>query len=154
MKPVRTASLLIELTLVLRPEGRAGDLPLGKPAEVGMSAQKLEAVKKAVQDAVDKHQTAGVLVLVARHGKVAMLESFRKMDSHAKKDMRPDTIFRIYSMTKPVTSAAVMMLYDEGRFKLDDPVAQYIPELKDLRVHAGKGDETVEAKRPVTIRDL
>jgi CubicO group peptidase (beta-lactamase class C family) len=154
MKPVLTASLLVTLTLALALEGRAGELPLAKPAEVGLSSQKLEAVKKVVQEAVDKNQTAGVLVLVARHGKVVMLESFGNMDIEAKKAMRPDAIFRIYSMTKPVTSAAAMVLYDEGRFKLDDPVAQYLPELKDLRVHAGKGDETVEVKRAVTIRDL
>jgi CubicO group peptidase (beta-lactamase class C family) len=68
--------------------------------------------------------------------------------------MKTDTIFRIYSMTKPITTVAAMILYEEGKLQLDDPVSKYLPQLKGLRVHSGTGDETVEAKREITIRDL
>jgi CubicO group peptidase (beta-lactamase class C family) len=133
---------------------RAEELPRAAPGDVGLSADKLDKVKSVVQAAVDKNQTAGVVVLVARRGKVAYLESFGKLDVGASKAMPPDAIFRIHSMTKPITTAAALVLYEEGKFKLDDPVFKYLPELKGLRVHAGKGDETVEAKREMTVRDL
>jgi CubicO group peptidase (beta-lactamase class C family) len=132
----------------------AEELPRGAPAEAGMSAAKLEKVKATVQSMVDKEQTAGAIILVARHGKVVLLESFGKMDVAAGKRMRDDTIFRIYSMTKPITTVAAMLLWEENRFQLDDPIAKYLPELKGLRVLAGKGDDTVAAKREMTIRDL
>src|SRR5205085_11669971 len=88
------------------------------------------------------------------HGTALPPEVFGLMDREAGKRMRPDTIFRIYSMTKPVTSVAAMILWEEGRFQLDDPVSRFLPEFKGLRVAAAKGDETVEARREVTIRDL
>ena len=133
---------------------RAEELPRATPKEVGLSADKLDRIKTVVQAAVDKSQTAGAVVLVARHGKVAYLESFGKMDVEAGRAMTPDAIFRIYSMTKPITTAAALILHEEGKIKLDDPVSQYLPEFKGLRVHAGTGDESVEAKREMTIRDL
>jgi CubicO group peptidase (beta-lactamase class C family) len=95
-----------------------------------------------------------VVSLVVRHGKVVQLDALGQMDIEAGKPMQPETIFRIYSMTKPITTVAAMLLWEEGRFQLDDPVAKYLPELKGLRVHAGKGDETVAAHREMTIRDL
>ncbi len=119
-----------------------------------MSANKLERVKSLVQAAVDKNQTAGVVVLVARQGKVVYLESFGKMDVEAGKPMQQDAIFRIYSMTKPITVTAALALYEEGKFKLDDPVSKYLPELKGLRVYAGNADKTIEANREMTVRDL
>jgi CubicO group peptidase (beta-lactamase class C family) len=133
---------------------RGGELPRATPGEVGLSADKLDRVKAVAQAAVDKHQTAGAVVLVARHGRVACLESFGKMDVAGDRAMPPDAIFRIHSMTKPITTAAALVLSEEGKFRLDDPVSKYLPELGGLRVHAGPGDETVEAKREMTIRDL
>ena len=131
----------------------AGELPQVTPHEVGLSAAKLGKVKSILQAQVDKQQIAGAVVLVARHGKVAFCEAVGKLDLKSGKPMRPDAIFRIYSMTKPITSVAALILLEEGKLKLDDPVAKYLPELKDLRVYSAK-DQTVAAKRPVTIRDL
>jgi CubicO group peptidase (beta-lactamase class C family) len=133
---------------------RAEELPRATPREVGLSADKLDRIKSVVQAAVDKHQTAGVVVLVARRGKVVYLESSGKMDVEAGKAMQPDAIFRIHSLTKPITTAAALVLYEEGKFRLDDPVSRYLPELNRLGVYAGKGDETVEVRREMTIRDL
>ena len=133
---------------------RAGELSQATPKDVGLSAAKLERVKNLVQSAVDKNQTAGAIVLIARQGKVAYLQTFGRLNARADKPMPQDAIFRIHSMTKPITTAAALLLYEEGKFKLDDPVSTYLPELKGLRVHTGKGDETVEAKHELTIRDL
>jgi CubicO group peptidase (beta-lactamase class C family) len=133
---------------------RAEELPRATPKEVGLSADRLDRIKSVVQAAVDKNQTAGVVVLVARRGKVVYLESFGKMDVEAGKAMQPDTIFRIHSMTKPITTAAALVLSEEGKLRLDDSVSKYLPEFKGLRVYAGKWDETVEAKSEMKIRDL
>jgi CubicO group peptidase (beta-lactamase class C family) len=151
---VKTLALVALCACILLGGARAGELPQATPENVGLSAAKLERVKDLVQGAVDKKQTAGVIVLIARHGKVAYLETFGRLNARAVKPMPQDAIFRIHSMTKPITSAAALLLYEEGKFKLDDPVSTYLPELKGLRVHTGKGDETVEAKREMTIRDL
>ena len=133
---------------------QAGELPQATPTVVGLSAAKLERVKNLVQSAVDKNQTAGAIVLIARRGKVAYLQTCGRLNATADKPMPQDAIFRIHSMTKPITTAAALLLYEEGKFKLDDPVSTYLLELKGLRVHTGKGDETVEARHEMTIRDL
>jgi CubicO group peptidase (beta-lactamase class C family) len=132
----------------------AEELPRATAQQVGLSTDKLDRVKTVVQAAVDKNQTAGVVVLVARHGKIVYCESFGKLDVEAGKVMPTDAIFRIYSMTKPITTAAALTLYEEGKFGLDDPVSRYLPEFKGLRVHAGSGEDTAAAKREMTIRDL
>src|SRR5262249_48689024 len=132
----------------------AEELPRATPQEVGLSAEKLDRIRSVVQGAVDKNQTAGAVVLVARRGKVVRLEAIGKMDLQAGTPMRQDTIFRIYSMTKPITSVAALMLIEEGKFKLDDPVSEYLPEFKGLRVYSDKEGETAEARREMTIRDL
>jgi len=155
------------VTLTTQTELRGKDGPLVDVVQrirlLGMSADKLERIKSVLQSAVDKKQTAGVVVLIARHGKpqpsfsprpVIYLEAFGKMDVEADKPMQPDAIFRIYSMTKPITVAAALVLYEEGKVKLDDPVSKYLPDFKGLRVYAGNGDQTVEAKREMTVRDL
>jgi CubicO group peptidase (beta-lactamase class C family) len=137
------------------PLGDAGstEMPRIAPREAGLSAEKLGKVKSIVQAQVDRKQIAGAVILVARRGKLAFLEPFGKLDVKSGKPMPSDAIFRIYSMTKPITSVAALMLVEEDKLKLDDPVGNYLPELKNLRVYAGK-DETVAAKRAVTIRDL
>jgi CubicO group peptidase (beta-lactamase class C family) len=132
----------------------AAELPVASPAEVGLSSSKLNQATEAVQALVDKKEVAGAVIAVARHGKVVQLEALGSMDAASGKPMQRDTIFRIYSMTKPVTTVAAMMLYEEGKLDLDAPVSKYLPELKGLRVYAGKGDETVEANREMTVRDL
>src|SRR5204863_5165020 len=98
----------------------------------------------------------GAVMLVARDGKVVHSLAYGKQDPVAGTPMTPDSIFRIYSMTKPIVSVAAMILVEEGRMQLADPVAKYIPELKDLKVGVEKGGslELVSAQRPITIQDL
>jgi CubicO group peptidase (beta-lactamase class C family) len=132
----------------------AEELPTALPEEVGLSAPKLEQTRKVVEELVAKKEFSGAVIMIARKGKVVQAEAIGMMDIEAGKVMKPDTIFRIYSMSKPITTVAALMLWEEGKFQLDDPVSKYIAELKGLRVHAGKGDETVEVNREMTIRDL
>src|SRR5690606_32617472 len=125
------------------------------PEEAGMSAGRLARLRTLLQGYIDAGKLAGVVALVARHGKVVSLESLGARDLEEADPMRPDSIFRIYSMTKPVTAVAALILYEEGRFQLDDPVARYIPEFGNVKVWTGEqGHGTVEPKRPVTVRDL
>lgn len=147
-------SVALSAWLLLGFVARADDLPRAKPQDAGFSTEKLAKVKSAVQDMVDKKQSAGAVVGVIRRGKVVMLEAVGDRDAASGEPMRTDSIFRIYSMTKPLTTTAAMILYEEGKLGLDDPVSKYLPEFKDLRVSTGKGDETEPAKREVTVRDL
>jgi CubicO group peptidase (beta-lactamase class C family) len=139
---------------LLVPLARAEELPRSAPEDLGISAAKLQRVKAVVQDMVDKQKTAGAVVLVARRGKIVQLDAVGKMNAATGEAMRPDAIFRIYSMTKPITSVAALMLVEEGKLKLDEPVSHYLPEFKELRVHTLKGDETAPAVREMTVRDL
>jgi CubicO group peptidase (beta-lactamase class C family) len=133
---------------------RASELPVAKPEEVGISKAKLEAVAKLVEKMVNTKKFAGAVTMVVREGQVIHLKAVGKSDIAKSKPMTTDAIFRIYSMTKPVTTAAAMMLVEEKKLALDDPLSKYLPELKDLRVYAGPEGEAVPAKREVTIRDL
>lgn len=137
----------------------AQGLPRAEPDQVGLSAERLQRIAPVMESYIDEGALAGSLVLIARHGKVAHLESFGAMDREQGKSMREDTMFRIASMTKAVTSVAAMMLYEEGSFLLEDPISKYIPAFKEPQVlvpNAGEdqGYELVPAKREITIRDL
>ena len=154
MKYGLTVILMTALCVGFSMNISADDIPSGVPSENGFDNSKLEKIKPMLQSMVDRHQTAGIVWLIARKGKVIQNDSVGMMDISAGKPMQLDTIFRIYSMTKPITTTAAMMLLEEGRFQLDDPVSKYLPELKDLRVWSGKGEETVTASREMTIRDL
>lgn len=130
-------------------------LPSARPEKVGMSSERLSRIKPVMQEYIDEHKLPGMITMVARHGRIVHSEVYGLMDYD--KPMRPDAIFRIASMTKPVTSVAAMILYDEGYFGLDDPVADYIPEFRNLKVFTSiddKGIHTVDPVRPMTIRDL
>jgi len=132
-------------------------LAKGEPEEVGLSSERLKRINKVMQGYVDENKLVGLVTVVARRGKVAHFECFGTMDIESNKAMRPDTIFRIYSMSKPITSAAMMMLYEEGYFQLNDPVSKFIPEFKEVKVFVKKsevGVEVAELKRQITIRDL
>lgn len=135
----------------------SGPLPAAAPAEVGLSSSRLAELDKAMQNFVDRGRLAGVLTGVARDGKLAHVGAHGMRDIEADKPMRRDTIFRIYSMSKPITTAALMTLYEEEKFDLDDPVSKYIPAFADLKVYDGKEGETIKTSplaRPITIRDL
>lgn len=132
-------------------------LPAAAPAEVGLSAPKLAELDQAMQRFVDDNKLAGILTVVARKGKVAHVGMHGMMDIEASEPMRRDAIFRIYSMTKPITTAALMTLFEEGRFGLDDPVEKYLPQMGKLTVYAGKDGDSVKRvplERPITVRDL
>ena len=132
-------------------------LPLVAPEQVGLSAARLDRVRKWMHGWVDSGKLAGMVACVMRKGELAFAEVAGLSDVARNKPMRPDTIFRIYSMTKPLTSTAIMMLYEEGRFQLDDPISRFIPAFANPRVMVGgsRGKiETVPAEREITFRDL
>lgn len=124
---------------------------------IGLCERKLGNVQALLRGYVDDGRLPGYLCLVSRRGTEALFVHDGLMDVERSKPMTRDTIFRIYSMTKPITSVALMMLYEEGHFQLDDPVARYIPAWADLKVFAG-GDEhrydVTQPGRPMTIKDL
>ena len=124
---------------------------------VGLSSTRLQRISKVMQGYVDQHKLAGLITMLARRGEVAHFECFGMMDIEAGKPMQPDTIFRLHSMTKPVTSVAVMMLYEAGHFQLYDNVSKYIPEFKGVKVFSKmtpSGMELVEPEREITVQDL
>jgi CubicO group peptidase (beta-lactamase class C family) len=135
----------------------AQDLPSAKPESVGLSSDRLERIATVVKHDIDDKRIAGAVTLVVRHGKVAWFKAQGMSDREAAKPMPADAMFRICSMTKPITSVAVMMLYEEGKFLLDDPVSKYLPEFKNPKVlvKPAKGDPyTIPATKEITIRDL
>jgi len=132
-------------------------LPTAAPNEVGLSSDRLERINKYLQETIDNDLIPGAVALIARHGKIAYLESFGMADIEANKPMKTDAIFRIASMTKAITSVAVMMLYEQGHFLLTDPISKYIPEFKDPKVLVGIDNgayELTPANREITIQDL
>ena len=126
MRVTRTRMTIAALCFVLSCSGYAGQIVLHRPQDVGMSPEKLGQVSPAVQALVDAEKIAGASVLVARRSKVVFFETFGMMDEEAGKPVAEDTIFRFYSMTKPVTSVAVMMLVEQGKIGLDAPVSKYV----------------------------
>jgi CubicO group peptidase (beta-lactamase class C family) len=138
------------------------EFPAVAPEEVGMAGARLAGIRAVMDRHVAEKQIPGASGLIARRGKIAYQETFGMADMEAGKPMRMDTIHRIYSMSKPITSVAVMMLYEEGRFQLNDPVAKYLPEFSKMQVWVDEKDpqtgqpmlKTAPAKRPITIRDL
>jgi len=132
-------------------------LPLVAPEQVGLSAARLDRVGKWMHRWVDSGRLAGMVTVVMRRGELAFAETAGKADLERNRPMRPDSIFRIYSMTKPLTSTAIMMLYEEGRFQLDDPISKFIPGFANPRVYAGgsRGKiDSVPAEREINFRDL
>jgi CubicO group peptidase (beta-lactamase class C family) len=127
------------------------------PESIGLSADRLKRIDTAMQRYVDRGQLAGLITVLVRHGKPAHFGVYGQMDIAARKPMRADAIFRIFSMTKPLTSMAVLMLYEEGAFHLQHPVSMFLPAFNDLKVLAGRngsGMELVPLERSITIHDL
>ncbi|MDP2052071.1 MAG: serine hydrolase, partial [Acidobacteriota bacterium] len=131
--------------------GRADD-PLASPESVGFSANGLKAYQQAMRALVDEGKLAGVTTLVARHGKVVQFDAYGVQDLETKKPVTKDTIFRIASMTKPIAGVAMMMLWEQGKWTLDDPVAKHIPEFASLKVATANGE--VAQATPMTMRQL
>lgn len=124
----------------------------GAPEDVGMSAARLRNVTRLVRDHVAQQRYPGLITVVARRDKVVHLDVCGAADVERARPMRPDSIFRVYSMTKPIASVALMTLYEEGRFQLDDPVSRFIPAWRGLTVLDG-GDLRPPV-REMTVRDL
>jgi CubicO group peptidase (beta-lactamase class C family) len=127
------------------------------PESVGLSSARLQRLDRAMQGYVDRGQLAGMITLLMRCGEVAHVGIHGQMDLAAGKPMREDAIFRIFSMTKPITSLAVLMLYEEGAFHLQYPISMFIPEFSNLKVLTNQMDpnsEQVPLERPITIHDL
>src|SRR5450755_4637612 len=114
-----------------------GDLPETKPEAVGFSAERLARLDSSMKSLVDAKKLAGMVTVLARHGKIVEEKTYGFADVAGQKPMQKDTIVRIYSMTKPITGIATMMLYEEGKWKPSDPIARYIPEFRDLKVYSG-----------------
>jgi CubicO group peptidase (beta-lactamase class C family) len=112
----------------------AADLPSARPESVGMSTQRLGRLTSEMQALVDRNQLAGVVTMVAKDGKVVEFEAAGKRDLESGAPMQKDSIFRIYSMSKPITGVAMMMLLEEGKWQLNDPVSKHIPEFANLKV--------------------
>jgi len=112
-----------------------------KPESVGFSAERLERLHKLIQDEVDQKQLAGAITILARHGKIVDYRTYGVRDFTTGTPMAKDTIFRDYSMTKPVTGVAMMILYEEGKWLPNDPISKYIPEFAQLKVFKGVGPD-------------
>ncbi len=135
-----------------------GRLQAAAPEKAGMNGERLTAVTERMQQLVDEERLAGIVTIGARHGKVVHYEAVGYHDLASGTSIEKDAIFRIYSMTKPVTGVALMMLYDEGKFSLSDPLAKYLPEFAEMSVYTGVDEEgnllTEPAERMITIRHL
>lgn len=141
----------------IRENVQSRDLAVAVPEDMGMSSERLSRVSSAMQKLVDDGKLAGIVTMVARHGKIVHFETFGYQEISPEIQMLKDSIFRIYSMSKPITGVALMMLYEEGKFRLSDPVAKYIPEFKGLKVASGEGKDgpiVEKANHPMTIREL
>ncbi|MEP6884026.1 MAG: serine hydrolase domain-containing protein [Gammaproteobacteria bacterium] len=150
--------LILSAGMVLQP-ALAVDMPLptAKADRVGISAERLTLLGDGMKGLVDQGRVAGVVTMVARHGKVIEFEAAGRQDVAANLPMHKDSIFRIYSMTKPITGVAMMMLFEEGKWQLNDPVAKYIPEFANLKVYGTDASGNMvlnDQTHPVTMREL
>ena len=137
-------------------DGSIADLSAA-PHEVGLSAERLKHISSTAQRFIDEGELAGAMTVVARRGKIVHFEAYGMIDIEADKRMQKDTIFRIYSMTKPIAAVGVMMLSEEGKLTLDAPASVYLPELSGMKVAKDPDADIftpVEADREMTIQDL
>jgi CubicO group peptidase (beta-lactamase class C family) len=153
----RSAVLALLLGLLSALPAAAGGLPSAKPDEVGLSAARLERVGALLRADVERGRIPGAVVVVARRGRVAYSQAVGFRDKAAATPMTTDSIFRIASMTKPLASVAAMMLYEEGRLLVSDPVGKYIPSIGAMKVgaiDAAGRITTTDVARPMTVQDL
>ena len=127
---------------------RAQELPTATPESVGLSSERLDEATRRLQSHVDAGDIAGVVAAVVRHGRLAYLEALGELDRERGLAMPVDALFRLYSMTRPITSLTAMILWEEDRFELDDPVSLYLPEFADQRVFVDASNPDMTASRP------
>jgi CubicO group peptidase (beta-lactamase class C family) len=170
MRLITKSTTALVLFLTLLATASAAEVARAKPEDVGLSTQRLQRIHELVQRHLDAKSFSGAVTLVARNGRIAHLEAQGLMDIETNKPMATNAMFRIMSMTKPVVGVAVMMLMEEGKIRLNDPVSKFIPQFKDLKVAvpqpgptpggqrgAGPAEArfyTVPADREITIKDL
>jgi CubicO group peptidase (beta-lactamase class C family) len=155
----QTATFVLALLMTAGSAGiTSKDLPAAKPEDVGLSSERLARMTRAIHEYVDAGRTPGVVTLIARHGKVVHVDAYGKADLATGRQTRTDDIFRMYSMTKPITSAALLMLFEEGKFQLTDPLSRYFPAVGDMKVYVGsapQGGMLLDSpRRPITIQDV
>ena len=151
----RTGLVYVVLTFVIFQS--AGAQPIVRPENQGLSTERLERISPVMQGFVDQGLVPGMSVTVARHGQVVFSERYGYMDIESQTPLSEDAIYRIYSMSKAITGVAVMMLLEEGRFLLDDPISKYIPAFKDMKVFVRETPQGIDleaARREITVRDL
>lgn len=151
------ASLVLSAPLAVLAQA----LPTASPEKVGLSTERLQRISTQLKADVAARRIPGAVVLVARHGKVAWFDAVGQLDTARNVPMPQDGIFRIYSMTKPLTTVAAMMLVEDGKLSLDQPIAQYLPEFAQMKVGVEKPGsdgkpvlDLVPARRPITVHDL
>ena len=152
MLPVRPIISLLVTTLIgFAADTHAADLEIASPEGVGMSEQRLAQIADITQRYVDEGKLAGVITMVARHGKLVHFEVVGSRGAEDKRALEKDDLFRIYSMSKPITAVAAMQLYEQGKFQLSDPISKFVPELEHLTVLNGEGEEPAG---PITMQQL
>ncbi len=155
-------ALLSFLTVSDNVRAKTPGMPHAKPEEVGLSAERLARIRPVIEGFIDRQEIPGAVILIARRGRIAYLDALGMKELETRNPISTDAIFRIASMTKPITAVAVMMLFEEGHFLLSDPISKFIPEFRNPKVAVPPppGDKggakfiTVPAKREITIMDL
>lgn len=150
---LRSACLSVVITTMFSVQTWADNLSFATPESVGMSSERLDKIAPALKRYVDEGQLAGVVSMIARKGEIVHFEEYGVLNKETGQAVEKDSIFRIYSMTKPITTLAVMMLYEEGKLQLTDPVERYLPAFTNVRV-AGPGGALVAPTRPMTVQML
>lgn len=154
----RSTVVLLAWLAAAAPQAGAQDLARATPESVGLSSSELVRATAALQAHVDGGSVAGVVAAVARHGKLVYLEALGQRDLAAGDAMPEDAVFRLYSMTRPITSTAVMLLWEEGKFQLDDPIATFLPQFSDQQVFLDADNPDLSQTRPrngdITVRHL
>ena len=161
----RTLAFLFSITLMISANAQTKSVkstPLlseSSPQSAGMSEERLAAIDKMLTQSIEKNQIPGAVALVARNGKIVYYKAFGMAENEAKRNLKRDDIFRIASQTKAITATAVMILWEEGKFRLDDPISKYIPEFKNVQILDSLKEvdttyTTIPAKGEITIRHL
>src|SRR3982750_1923872 len=159
---IRLRSIAVAATLLVAlPSAFAEGPNTAKPDETGFTSAGLARIDAYIKNEIAGNKIPGAIMMIQRNGKTAYYRSFGVRDPDTKEPMTPNTIFRIYSMSKPITTVAAMMLVEEGRLQLNEPLSKYIPAFADVKVGVerkgedGKiGLDLVPAGRPITIQDL
>jgi CubicO group peptidase (beta-lactamase class C family) len=154
---LRAASFIAALLLATLAHASSEPLPRVQPEAVGLSSERLKQLDPVLKSYVEEGKLAGSVLWVARRGKLVYLQAFGQRDREARSPMQTDSIFRIASQTKALVSVGIMMLAEQGRLQISDPLSKYIPEFKETTVAVpkdGGGYDVVKAKRPIVLRDL